>query len=277
MRLQPLILSILGIGLAAGSIFLSEGLLNAQPSVAATGAEAEPAQPEMTVLIAAAVDIPFGAEISETDLMPQTWPTANVPEGAFTSSAILFGPEGTPSRRATELIRAGEPLLSANVSDFGEHVTITYTLSPNTRAMAIEVSAATAVGGFVAPGDHVDIVLTQGRHDSLRTGTILQNIRVLGIDQDADMSQSAAREARTITVEVTPRDGQILALAQQAGVLSLTLRNGALAEAEEIEQITMQDVWGLAEEVEVIEVVPEAPVVPQVRINRGIVPAAETN
>lgn len=265
MRLQPLILSVLGIGLAAGSIFLSEGLLNPQPSVAATGAM--PEQPEITVLIAAAVDIPFGAEINEADLMPQSWPTANLPEDVFTSSAVLFGPDGTPARRATEMIRAGEPILGSNVSDFGEHITITYNLSPNTRAMAIDVNAATAVGGFVAPGDHVDIVLTQGRREHLRTGTILQNIRVLGIDQDADMSRSPAREARTITVEVTPRDGQILALAQEAGVLSLTLRNGSLADAEEIDQITMQDVWGLADENAIVEVVPAAP---QVRINRGI-------
>jgi len=275
MRLQPLLLSVLGVALAAGSVFLSEGLLNAQPGAAATGEVA--AQPETTILIAPPVDIPFGAEITEADLTAQSWPTESAPAGAFSSSAVLFGPDGTPARRATELIRAGEPLLASNVSDFGEHITITYNLSPNTRAMAIEVNAATAVGGFVAPGDHVDIVLTQGRHDTLRTGTILQNTRVLGIDQDADMSQSAAREARTITVEVTPRDGQILALAQQAGVLSLTLRNGGITAPEEIDQITMHDVWGLVEEVEIAVEEPETPMVQAVRINRGITPEAEAN
>ena len=270
MRIHPILLSICGVALAAGSIVLSDGLLNPQPTAASTNTIV--VEQETVILIAAAVDIPFGAEITEADLTAQSWPVAALPEGYFDSSAVLFGPDGTPPRRATEHIRAGELLLATNVSNFGEQITITYNLSADTRAMAIEVNAATAVGGFVAPGDSVDIVLTQGRNETLRTGTILQNIRVLGIDQDADMSQSAAREARTITVEVTPRDGQILALAQQAGVLSLTLRNGEAANPEEIEQITMDDVWGLAEDVEIIQTVEEAPVVRRIVINRGISP-----
>lgn len=116
----------------------------------------------------------------------------------------------------------------------------------------------------------MDIALTQGRGETLRTGTILQDIRVLGIDRNADESSRAAQEARTITVEVTPRGGQILALSQQAGILSLTLRNDTVG-AEEIalEQITLNDVWGIAEALPAPVVTQPVVVEQTIRVRRG--------
>ena len=88
--------------------------------------------------------------------------------------------------------------------------------------MAIEVDAVSGVGGFVTPGDRVDVVLTQGNNDNLRAVTILQNVRVIGVDQTSDEEKDQPGVARTITFEVSPADGQKLALAQKAGSLSLT-------------------------------------------------------
>ncbi len=268
MRIQPLIFSVIGLAILGGSVFFSEALLNPQGNRAE--ANVPVAAPTTKILIAAGADIPFGAEIKKEDLVPQTWPVDAVPEGAIDSSAFLFGPAGSAPRRATTHIRAGDLILASKVSNFGEAVTISYALTAETRAIAINVSAATAVGGFVSPGDRVDIVLTQGRDNTLRTGTILQNILVLGIDQNADTSGSTSGEVRTITVEVTPRDGQVLALAQQAGILSLTLRNGNATNPTDMAQITLDDVWGDAKEVVVAPV--ETPViVPQtVTVRRGV-------
>jgi pilus assembly protein CpaB len=91
--------------------------------------------------------------------------------------------------------------------------------------MAVRVDAESGVGGFVTPGDSVDILLTtQSGSDGLRSVTILQNIRVIGVDQQSGEDQNQPEIARTITVEVSPEQGQKLALAQRAGTLSLTLR-----------------------------------------------------
>ena len=109
------------------------------------------------------------------------------------------------------------------VSGFGEKVTIVQALAPGHRAMSIKVNAETGVGGFVTPGDRVDILLTQGRNETLKTVTILQNARVIGVDQTADTRADSPEIARTVTVEVSPEEGQRLALAQSAGTLSLTL------------------------------------------------------
>lgn len=267
MQLKPILFTIVGLVLVGGSVLVSEGLLNQTNNTASASAQT----PQTVILIAAAVDIPFGSEITREQLVPQEWPAGAVPEGAFDNAMVLLGPDGTAPRRATQAFRAGDVIVTDKVSHFGASVTLTTALTDGHRAMAIKVSAATAVGGFVSPGDRVDIVLTQGRGESLRTGTILQDIRVLGIDQNADESNRSAQEARTITVEVTPRDGQILALSQQAGVLSLTLRNDAVEVMDlSLGQITMNDVWGVVETapVPVIEKIEEQPTV--VRVRRGI-------
>jgi len=253
MRIFPIIMSVLGLAMAGASILAAQAL--AGRDVAATAA-VQPAQNQTTLLIAAGVDIPFGSEITRDKLVVMDWPSDAIPTGAFIEVADLLGPDGTAPRRALQEMVAGDLIMNEKVSFFGESITISTALEDSHRAMAIKVSAETAVGGFVSPGDRVDIVLTQGRGANLRTGTILQDIRVLGIDQNADASARGAQTARTITVEVTPRDGQKLALSQQAGILSLALRNEMSGHVDPaLDQITMKDIWGEAEE-EVVVVVP---------------------
>jgi pilus assembly protein CpaB len=266
MQFKPILLTVFGLVLAGGSVLISQGLLNSNNSSAS--AMQQPGA-ETVTLIAAATDIPFGSEITPAQLTAQDWPAGSIPVGAFQSAAVLLGPDGTLPRRATQAFRAGDVIVDDKVSRFGASVTLTTALADGWRAMAIKVSAETAVGGFVSAGARVDIVLTQGRGETLRTGTIMQDVRVLSVDQNADENNRGAQDARTITVQVTPRDSQILALSQQAGILSLTLRNDTSGLAENaLEQITMDDVWGIAEQL------PE-PVVVQieertVRVRRGI-------
>ena len=253
MALKPILFMTSGLLMAGGAVFYANTLMTLPPPPVT----AQVAAPAQTILIAAGVDIPFGTEINAANLVPQTWPADMAPVGAFDDAGALFGPAGSPPRRATQTIRAGDVLTADAVSDFGANVTIGSTLAPGFRAVAVRVNAETAVGGFVTPGDRVDIVLTEGRGDSLRTGVILQNIRVLATDQNADTTGSAARTARTITVEVTSRDAQVLTLAQQAGLLSLALRQGTEeAVAGEMDQITMDDVWGRALPMPIAEVAP---------------------
>lgn len=270
MQLKPILFMLSGLVLAGGSAWYANGILNARPPAPAPVAAAVLA-PSQTTLIAAAVNIPFGAEIRAEDLIGQSWPIDSAPQTAFDDANVLFGPDGSPPRRATRTIRAGDVLLADAVSDFGAAVTIGSTLAHGARAVAIKVNAETAVGGFVTPGDHVDIVLTEGRGTTLRTGTILQNIRVLATDQNADTGGSAARTARTITVEVSAGDAQVLTLAQQAGLLSLTLRQTAGGEVSEgaPDQITMDDVWGRAVAVPVATAAP-APAPRTVIVRRGL-------
>ncbi|WP_292023006.1 Flp pilus assembly protein CpaB [Maritimibacter sp. UBA3975] len=266
MRIAPILLASSGIALALGCAVVAQRVLGTETPVAQVAET-----PETVVLIAAARDIRFGEAIRRDDLVPQTWPADLVPDEAYDSATALLGVEGTAPRRATQTIREGEVILARNVSEFGATVTIGSTLAPGTRAVAIRVNADTAVGGFVSPGDRVDIVLTEGRGDTLRTGVILQDTRVLAVDQDTEAR--GARMARTITVEVAPRDSQRLVLAQEAGQLSLILRHeGPEERTDAPDQITMRDVWGDPEPEPEPEVVVQAPTIDPttVRVRRGV-------
>ncbi|WP_050931380.1 Flp pilus assembly protein CpaB [Aestuariivita boseongensis] len=218
MRLSAIFTAMTGLAVAGGSVFFAKDYIQPAPAEASV-------QSETVSVIVAARDISFGEEIKPGTLTSIEWPRNSLPVGVFTEFDELVAASNTPARRARRPISQGELILQNRVSDFGEKVTIVQTIGADHRAMAIEVDAETAVGGFVTPGDRVDIVLTAGTNDSLRAVTILQNIRVIGVDQESDEQTDQPVVARTVTVAVTPDEGQRLALAQRAGQLSLTLRS----------------------------------------------------
>ncbi|MCV6824441.1 MULTISPECIES: Flp pilus assembly protein CpaB [Halocynthiibacter] len=236
MRLSSLLTALIGLGVAGGSAFVARDMIEKRSAVAVQNDESA-----MVSVIVAANDIAFGQAIEARMLRTIDWPRDAVPLGVFTSYDLLLPEEGQPSRRARRAISKDELIQVNKVSDYGEKVTIVQSIGTNQRAMAIKVSAETAVGGFVTPGDFVDVLLTQGRDETLRAVTILQNIRVIGVDQDADEQTDAPEVARTVTVEVTPDQGQRLALAQQAGTLSLTLRTLDYTEDKPLDSIRLSD------------------------------------
>jgi pilus assembly protein CpaB len=206
-------------------------------------------------------------------LMRQTWPAEALPAGAFVDAAALLPSEpGGQPRRAMRPMSRGELILANKVSNFGEKITIVDTLAPGTRAVSIRVDAVTSVGGFVTPGDSVDVLLTRGTNNSLITDTILRNIRVIAVDQSADEMKDGPALAATVTFEATAEQSQILALAQRAGTLSLALRDPDSVDSAPIARLRLSDLVPddpvMVEEAEVEEVA--APVrKPTVLIRRG--------
>jgi pilus assembly protein CpaB len=237
MRFSSLLTVVMGLTVAGGSAFMANEYFANQKSSVSVNEESA-----LVHVVVASQDIVFGQAIEGHMLSTIAWPRDAVPANTFAGYEDLLPDPGDQPRRARRAISQGELVRASQVSDFGEKVTIVQTLAANHRAMAIEVSAATAVGGFVTPGDFVDVLLTQGRQESLRTVTILQNARIIGVDQDADERSDAPEIARTVTVEVTPEQGQRLALAQEAGTLSLTLRTLEASEDVPLESIRLSDV-----------------------------------
>lgn len=238
MRMRSLMVTMIGMALAGASVYASRELLQVQPATASV----DPNEPKLISVVVASQDIAFGTTIEGHKLTTIQWPSDAVPPGVFSDFSELLPQSGDEPRRAKRAMAQGELVMANKVSEFGEKVTITQTLGKNTRAMAIKVDATTAVGGFVTPGDTVDIVLTQGGGASLRAVTILQAIRIIGVDQQADEMNEQANVAKTVTVEVTPEQGQKLALAQKAGTLSLSLRTLDAVLDEPLESIKLSDI-----------------------------------
>lgn len=258
MGARSILIAILGVAVAGGSAFGAREYINQSRATASTDAEAA-----LVNVIVAGRDIPFGQPIQPQVLQVIAWPRAALPPGAITDLDQLVAKPGLPPRRATRAIAQGELVLASKVSNFGDKVTIVQSLRENTRAMAIKVAAETAVGGFVTPGDTVDILLTQGGGEDLRAVTILQSIRILGVDQDADRQTDQPEVAQTVTVEVTPEEGQKLALAQRAGTLSLSLRSLDNIEDKPLDSIRLTDLMRDKSPV------PEAITKTTIRVRRG--------
>ena len=236
MRIKPIITTFFGIAIAAGSVFVTKEHLLNQPSAASDAQESG-----LVEIYVAHTEIPFGQVIESHHVTVHLWPRAALPAGAFTDISQLIPADPKRQRRAKGRFFPGEVVIASKVSRFGEKVTLVQKLGENTRAMAVKVDAVTAVGGFVTPGDHVDIVLTQGAKLDLSAVTILQNIHVIGVDQQSDQSNDQPGVARTITVEVTPEQGQRLALAQKAGTLNMTLRTLDNVQDKPMEMVRLRD------------------------------------
>lgn len=179
----------------------------------------------------------MGSKIDATDMKWQAWPETAV----FTGAIVREGDQGETDAlegRASRDIASGEPLtLNSVLSTNGGNI-VASSLEPGKRAIAIRVSPESMVGGFVNPGNHVDVILTHrirlsGGDKSLMrdtvnqfaTETVLENVRVLAIDQRAtNTDEDKAKVGRTVTLEVSAPEAEKIAIASEMGDLSLSLR-----------------------------------------------------
>lgn len=264
MRIGSILVTLVGLGIAGGAVWVAKEYMD-DASGAATASVNGVIEEKPTVdILVMRAEVLYGRTVEPQHLTTLAWPADRLPPGAITDVSLVLPESGGEPRRALARLLPGELLLEPKLSGFGEKVTLVQRLGANTRAMAIRVDATTSVGGFVTPGDFVDVVLTQSDGSGLSAVTIMQNIRVLGIDQSAEETSASPSVARNITVEVSPDQSQRLALAQRAGTLSLSLRSIDAAEDKPLERVRLRDL--LLEE----SPVPEGERKPQVTVRRGI-------
>ena len=135
-----------------------------------------------------------------------------------------------------ERILAGEPIVASKLVRAGQSGYLAVVLAPGMRAMSLPVSQETGAGGFILPGDRVDVIMSRRAEEGVdgRTGfvtaTVLRNIRVLAMGEVTEAGDSQNVAAGTSTLEVGPREAEILAFAQAQGDLYLVLRSYADAQ-----------------------------------------------
>ena len=231
--------------LLLGALVIAIGTAMAARSLF-TGASApkvEAAVPKGPKVLVAQRALPVGTIITADSISFQAWPKEMIQDAYFLDgNADMNKLLGTVVRFN---VTAGQPLTQGALVSPGDRGFLAAALGPGMRAVTIPVSQKTGVGGFVFPGDHVDLVLTQtvkgdGTNDTLKASeTILSNIRVLATDTSTETEtvegKTVVRGFRTVTLEVTPRIAEKIAVAQTIGTLSLSLR--ALADNQsELEQ-----------------------------------------
>ncbi len=191
---------------------------------------------EFKKIVVAAVPLRFGMELDRTQLTEMSWPQDSLPQGAFASIDALLA-EG--SRVVLSPIETSEPVLLAKLSGANGRATLSNLLSPGMRAVTIKTDEIAGVGGFVTPGDRVDIVLTRdagaieevsgnaagAAGSTITTEIVVENSKVLTVGQGADERQTSPQIVNSVTIEVTVDGAQKIALARNVGTLSLSLRS----------------------------------------------------
>ena len=215
--------------LAARSMFADAAAPQAQ---AQAGPKPPQAKAEGPKVLVAQRSLPIGTILTADAVAYQPWPEEMVGDAYFVSgSSDLQRLLGTVVRHP---VTAGEPLTRGALVRPGDSGFLAAALGPGMRAITVPVSAKTGVGGFVFPGDKVDLMLTQtvdAEGGAVKaTETILRNLRVLATDQSTETTHSpdgktVVRAIRTVTLEVTPRIAEKVATAQTLGTLSLSLRS----------------------------------------------------
>lgn len=223
MRNRPIYMLAGAVLLGFAAVFIAQLILRAgqvKPAAAAKG-------PELTSIVVARTPLFFGATITPQQVKEVPWPADSLPAGAFRTVAEVTSSEAP--RVALRAIEANEPLLRSKVSDKGGRLSMSGLVDKDKYAATVRVNDVAGVGGFVLPGDRVDLVLTrsvgEGDNETSIADVLLQNIKVVGVDQDANEAKDKPSIVKTVTLEVTQSQAQKLALAQQVGVLSLALRN----------------------------------------------------
>ncbi|TCJ38924.1 Flp pilus assembly protein CpaB [Parafrankia sp. BMG5.11] len=217
----------------------------------APDAQAAPAVPQGPKVLVAQRVLPTGTIITADAIGFQPWPKELVKD------AYYIDGESDVSKLLGTVVRfpvtAGEPVTQGSLVAPGDRGFLAAALGPGMRAVTVPVSAKTGVGGFIFPGDRVDLMLTQtvksnGDSGDLKASeTILRNIRVLATDQSTTQEKSengttVVKQFRTVTLEVTPKIAEKVAVAQTIGTLSLSLRSIADSQSELERAIAQGDV-----------------------------------
>jgi len=186
-------------------------------------------------VLVAAEDLAPGAQLTASSVRWQSWPKGSVDSSFITQEA---NPDLNSVVSGT-IVRAplvsGQPLTTSNIVEHAQGAGFMAAMvMPGMRALSIPVTTETGAGGFILPNDRVDVIATQQISDNPRrflSGAILDNVRVLAVDQTFESKDEKSVLAKTATLEVTPLQALLLTRAQAAGTLALSLRSLADGDA----------------------------------------------
>jgi pilus assembly protein CpaB len=225
-------LVVLGVAVAAGGL---AALLASRGDK-----DSEPAKPTVNIetvdVLIAKGDINAGQSVNAADLQWQAWPAATTSPVFIKKSDRPDAMQQLSGSISRVAFYAGEPIREEKLIKATGSGYLAAILPSGMRAVSTEISPETGAGGFILPGDHVDVIVTirkdkddkkKGNNEEAATSeTVLTNVRVLAIDQTVEEKNGQkVVVGKTATLELTQRQAETLALSRQLGVLSLALRS----------------------------------------------------
>ncbi|MBD9425748.1 Flp pilus assembly protein CpaB [Pseudomonas sp. PDM15] len=201
---------VLGLGAAWMANNWLSGRLNARPD------------DNMQSVMVAAVEIPFGTMVETQHVVQVRMPKGTVPDDSFDSAEKVVGKIATFSMLRGDILRA------ARVAEHLGGSTLASLIDTSKRAVSVRVDDVVGVAGFLLPGNRVDVLATKrvgNSNNDAESKTILEDLRVLAVDQTASTDKTQPVVVRAVTLEMTSEEAEVLVKAQTEGRLQLALRN----------------------------------------------------
>lgn len=214
---------------------------------------------DTATVVAAAIAIPFGTKVEERHLKTIEMPKDSVPPGSFSLE------DDVVARVTTQPIVNGEILMKARFVEQGDGSMLAALVDKKMRAVTVRVDDVIGVGGFLLPGNRVDVVAARKENRRAITDTILRNIEVLAVDQTASADDSEPVIVRAVTLQVTPEQAETLVRGREEGSIQLTLRNPL----EEEEAVVVEEKKAAPQRKAVVRQAPSRPRQSTVTIIRG--------
>lgn len=174
-----------------------------------------------TTVVVAAMEIPFGTRIEGRHVKLITVPSGTSLGNHFGNVTEIEG------LIATQRALSDEVLLKERFTKAGTGSTLAALIKPDMRAVTVRVDDVVGVAGFLLPGNHVDVVAARKANERATTETVLMNIHVLAVDQTTSQDKNEPVIVRAVTLEMTPKEAEVLVKAREEGRIQLTLRNPA--------------------------------------------------
>jgi len=245
MSVRNILLLVAALLITVGTGLLARSWLNSQRVETAAPAPT-PVRVSAYVLVAE-IDVPAGTFLKKEHIRWQAWPDEAMPE-TYIVRQDGEGEEiadqevlGAVVRRG---ITAGEPIARGRIIKSGDRGFLAAVIRPGFRAMAVRIDATSSIAGLGLPGDRVDVILTheikRGKTIRRASETVLGNVRILAIDQSVNDQGGEVRVGKNATLELTPKQTEMLTIVSDMGKLSLVLRSLAKDE-EELERLANSD------------------------------------
>ncbi len=240
MNAKTIIIAIVALVVAGATGLLIQSWMHAQRDAMLRSIPKAPRASGAPKVLVARKSLPAGTFLKPEHVEWRAWPKNGV------AKAYLLKGKRTVNELVGAVVRrgisAGEPVTDGRIVKPGERGFMAAVLTPGMRAVSVPINATTGIAGFVFPGDRVDLILTHklrsGKGQNKKTHqvseTVLTGVRVLGVDQRSSNQRAEGKGKvkvpKTTTIEVTPKQAEMVAVAKEIGKLSLSLRSLAIEE-----------------------------------------------
>jgi pilus assembly protein CpaB len=245
------------------AVFVAQGWLNYQAELSRRVVAPKPQTVATRTIVVATAPLRFGTHVDAGALREVTWPDDTIPAGTYGSIAEIIN---GGKRIVLASIERNEPILRTKITGPGQKATLSAVIQDGMRAVTVRVNDVDGVAGFILPGDHVDVLLTrQQERTSGMNDVVIQNARVLAVDQLADDAADRPTVARAVTLEVDTIAAQKIALAASLGSLSLMLRRAGEQHMDATRRVSESDLT----QTEVVRAAPDVKRFTKVTVTRG--------